>query len=172
MPAGLTLLAVMAVGGGWLWYSGRNIESTDDAYTDGRAVLIAPQVAGAVVALDVADNQFVRKGDPLIHIDPRQYQIARELAEADPLDPASNLNLAILYLESGMTAEATTQCRHNLQFDIAPAATYAILAQTFEQTGNLDAARAAYQSSLSLDPHNPVTLELLRQFDSQHPVSP
>ena len=81
LPVGLTLLAVMAVGGGWLWYSGRNIESTDDAYTDGRAVLIAPQVAGAVISLDVADNQFVRKGDPLIHIDPRQYQIDRELAE-------------------------------------------------------------------------------------------
>ncbi len=81
LPAGLTLLAVMAVGGGWLWYTGRNIESTDDAYTDGRAVLIAPQVAGSVISLDVADNQFVRKGDPLIHIDPRQYEIARELAE-------------------------------------------------------------------------------------------
>ena len=47
--------------------------------------------------------------------------LARELAEADPRDPSSNLNLAILYLESGMTLEAQTQCRHNLQFDIAPA---------------------------------------------------
>jgi len=37
--------------GGWLWYTGRNIESTDDAYTDGRAVLIAPQVAGSVISL-------------------------------------------------------------------------------------------------------------------------
>lgn len=81
LPVGLTLLAAMAIGGVTLWYLGRNIESTDDAYTDGRAVLIAPQVAGAVVSLNVADNQFVRKGDPLIHIDPRQYQIDRELAE-------------------------------------------------------------------------------------------
>src|SRR5208337_4812438 len=56
------------------------IESTDDAFIDGRAVLIAPQVAGTVISLDVADNQFVRKGDPLIHIDPRQYQNDRELA--------------------------------------------------------------------------------------------
>jgi tetratricopeptide (TPR) repeat protein len=98
--------------------------------------------------------------------------LARELAEADPCDPASNLNLAILYLESGMTAEAQTQCRHNLQLGIAPAIAYAILAQTFEQTGNPAAARDAYQLSLQLDPRNPVTLELLRRFDAHHPHIP
>ena len=78
----LSAVLVVALGGAWLWYSGRDVETTDDAYTDGRAVLIAPQVAGEVISLDVADNQFVKKGDPLIHIDPRQYQIARDLAAA------------------------------------------------------------------------------------------
>jgi membrane fusion protein, multidrug efflux system len=34
-----------------------------------------------VVSLDVTDNQFVKQGQPLIHIDPRQYQIDREQAE-------------------------------------------------------------------------------------------
>jgi membrane fusion protein (multidrug efflux system) len=38
-------------------------------------------VAGTVISLDVADNQFVRRGDPLIHIDPRQYQNDRDLAQ-------------------------------------------------------------------------------------------
>ncbi|WP_294535424.1 HlyD family secretion protein [uncultured Rhodoblastus sp.] len=80
LPAGLAIIATMALGGLYLWYSGRNIESTDDAFTDGRAVIVAPQVGGAVVSLDVADNQFVRKGDVLIRIDPRQYQNDRELA--------------------------------------------------------------------------------------------
>ena len=62
------------------WYSTRNIESTDDAYTDGRAITIAPQVSGTVVSLDVTDNEFVQKGQPLIHIDPRQYENDREQA--------------------------------------------------------------------------------------------
>jgi membrane fusion protein, multidrug efflux system len=61
--------------------SNRDIEVTDDAYTDGRAVVIAPRVSGVVVSLDVNDNQFVKQGQPLIHIDPRQYQIDREQAE-------------------------------------------------------------------------------------------
>ena len=80
-PVGLALVAAMTLGGLYLWYAGRNIESTDDAFTDGRAVAIAPRVGGAVIALDVVDNQFVHKGDVLIRIDPRQYQNDRELAE-------------------------------------------------------------------------------------------
>ena len=80
-PVGLMIVLALAVGGGALWLSGRNNESTDDAYTDGRAVIVAPQVAGTVISLDVADNQFVRRGDPLIHIDPRQYQNDRDLAQ-------------------------------------------------------------------------------------------
>jgi membrane fusion protein (multidrug efflux system) len=55
--------------------------STDDAYTDGRAVSIAPQVSGQVISLDVTDNQFVRKGQPLVHIDPRQYENDRTIAQ-------------------------------------------------------------------------------------------
>ncbi len=79
--AGLVIFALMALGGFYYWWAYRNVESTDDAYTDGRAVVIAPRVAGDVVSLDVTDNQFVKKGQPLIHIDPRQYRIDRELAE-------------------------------------------------------------------------------------------
>jgi hypothetical protein len=95
--------------------------------------------------------------------------IGREIAEADPRDTESNLNLAILYHELGMTQEALTQCRHNIQYGIAPAISYGILAQTLEQSGNLDAARDAYEASLRLDPRNPVTMELLRRFDEKHP---
>jgi membrane fusion protein (multidrug efflux system) len=75
------VLVLLLIGGIYYWLSTRNIESTDDAYTDGRAITIAPQVSGAVVTLDVTDNQFVKQGQPLIHIDPRQYRIDREQAE-------------------------------------------------------------------------------------------
>ena len=72
---------MLAAGGGYYWYSTKGLESTDDAYTDGRAVVISPRVSGNVVSLDVTDNQFVHEGDPLIHIDPRQFDAAREQAE-------------------------------------------------------------------------------------------
>jgi membrane fusion protein (multidrug efflux system) len=78
---GILVLLLLGAGGGYYWYSTKGLESTDDAYTDGRAVAISPRVTGIVVSLDVTDNQFVHKGDPLIHIDPRQFDAAREQAE-------------------------------------------------------------------------------------------
>jgi membrane fusion protein, multidrug efflux system len=78
---GLLVVAGLIVGGAFYWLKSRNVESTDDAYTDGRAIIMAPQISGRVVSLDVTDNEFVKRGQPLIHIDPRQYAIDREQAE-------------------------------------------------------------------------------------------
>jgi membrane fusion protein, multidrug efflux system len=86
---GIAVVGLLIAGGVYYWLATRGLESTDDAYTDGRAIVIAPQVAGVVVSLDVTDNQFVRMGQPLIHIDPRQYQIARDQAQG-ALDAAKN----------------------------------------------------------------------------------
>jgi len=78
---GAVVLTLLAIGGFYYWITTRNIEVTDDAYTDGRAITIAPRISGEVISLDVNDNQFVKQGQPLIHIDPRQFQIDREQAE-------------------------------------------------------------------------------------------
>ena len=88
----LILLAVL-LGGLWFWWSGRDLESTDDAYTDGRAVSISPHVSGYVTQLLVNDNQRVRRGDLLAVIDPRDFQAARDQA-------ASALHVAEAQLEN------------------------------------------------------------------------
>jgi membrane fusion protein (multidrug efflux system) len=79
---GICVVLLLLIGGGYYWWTTRNLESTDDAYTDGRAVTIAPQVSGVVLSLDVTDNQFVKKDQLLIHIDPRQYITDRDQATA------------------------------------------------------------------------------------------
>ncbi|MDR3486674.1 MAG: HlyD family secretion protein [Bradyrhizobium sp.] len=79
---GIAVILLLLIGGLYYWWSTRNLESTDDAYTDGRAVTIAPQVSGVVLSLDVTDNQFVKKDQLLIHIDPRQYITDRDQAAA------------------------------------------------------------------------------------------
>ncbi len=80
---GVIVVLLIAAGGFFYWFTTRNLESTDDAYTDGRAVTIASQVTGTVLSLDVNDNQFVKKDQLLIHIDPRQY-----VKDRDPADGA------------------------------------------------------------------------------------
>jgi membrane fusion protein, multidrug efflux system len=78
---GIAVVVLLIGAGLYYWIENRNLESTDDAYTDGRAITIAAQVAGTVVSLDVTDNQFVKKDQVLIHIDPRQYINDRDQAE-------------------------------------------------------------------------------------------
>src|SRR5678816_1140295 len=43
-------------------------ETTDDAQVDADVVPIAPHVAGLVVAVPVAENQSVKKGDVILQI--------------------------------------------------------------------------------------------------------
>jgi RND family efflux transporter MFP subunit len=83
------LLATLAIFGTALWV-GRLIwvHYMDDPWTrDGRVraevVNIAPDVSGAIVELPVRDNQFVRKGDLLMLIDPSHFRIAVEQALAN-----------------------------------------------------------------------------------------
>ncbi len=80
----LAIVLIAAVIGGVLWWlSVRNLQTTDDAYTDGRAVMISPKVAGYVADLAINDNQFVRAGDLLVQINPRDYITARDQARAN-----------------------------------------------------------------------------------------
>ncbi len=74
------VVLVGALGGGWYWWTTRNIVTTDDAYTDGRAIMVAPQISGEVVELAVTDNQHVMPGTVLIRIDPRPFLAARDQA--------------------------------------------------------------------------------------------
>jgi membrane fusion protein (multidrug efflux system) len=75
----IVVLAI-AIGGFWYWESTKDEATTDDAYTDGRAISIAPQVSGDVVDLAVNDNQFVHAGDVLLRIDPRLLIASRDQA--------------------------------------------------------------------------------------------
>ena len=75
----LIVLAAIAGAVGY-WYLTRNEVSTDDAYTDGNVVTVAPQVAGEVIARDINDNEHVKAGQVLVEIDPRPYQAARDQA--------------------------------------------------------------------------------------------
>ena len=77
----LGIVAVLAIAGGtYYWYATKDQQSTDDAYTDGRAITIAPKIAGYITELNITDNQRVHAGDVLLRIDQRDYIAAREQA--------------------------------------------------------------------------------------------
>ena len=77
--AAVLLTAVVVAGGSYYGYATSH-ESTDDAFIEGRIIQISSKVAGQVVKVYVTDNQVVKQGDPLLKIDPRDFEA--KLAEA------------------------------------------------------------------------------------------
>ena len=74
---------VFAVVLGWaMWDAYMGGPWTRDSTVRTYVVTMAPEVAGRIVELRVADNQFVHKGDLLLVIDPTNFKIALQLADA------------------------------------------------------------------------------------------
>ena len=82
----LVALVVVLVAVGWYWWDSRHWESTDDAQIDGYIYAISARVGGQVVKVNVDDGVFVRKGDVLVQIDPTDYKVALDRANADYQD--------------------------------------------------------------------------------------
>lgn len=80
----VTLVVVaVALGLSWaMWREYMGTPWTRDGVVRSYVVTMAPQVPGQIVSVAARDNQFVRKGDVLVTIDPTNYRIAVELAEA------------------------------------------------------------------------------------------
>ncbi|MBV9771746.1 MAG: efflux RND transporter periplasmic adaptor subunit [Bryobacterales bacterium] len=77
---GLIALVVLVVGGIFLWMYFSSYESTDDAEVDGHINMISPRVAGTVVGVYIEDDQFVKAGQTLVDLDPRDFKVALQQA--------------------------------------------------------------------------------------------
>jgi multidrug resistance efflux pump len=78
----LATVAVAALLSWAMWQAYMAAPWTRDGTVRVYIVTMAPEVAGRVVELPVADNQFVHKGDLLMVVDPTNYEIAVHQAEA------------------------------------------------------------------------------------------
>ena len=77
------LVVVLVIVGLSVWHYKKDHVSTDDAYTTGQTHQISPRVQGLVIERWVDDNQQVRKGDLLVKLDPRDYDVGTERADAN-----------------------------------------------------------------------------------------
>lgn len=69
-------------------------ESTDDAEVDGHLYPISARISGTVVAVNVDDNQEVPLGKELVKLDPADYQVQVEEAQAELEDARAATNEA------------------------------------------------------------------------------
>lgn len=122
-------------------------ESTDDAFIEGHIVSVAPKIAGQITNIFVRDNQIVKKGEPLVGIDSRDYEVQLEKKQASVQTYRANLKTVLSVLELMLakvtTAEAAARQAH-AQEDASRAANVAAQA-TFQRDQELLKSRTISQ---------------------------
>ena len=145
-----------------MWQAYMAAPWTRDGTVRAYVVTMAPEVAGRIVELTVADNQFVRKGDLLMVIDPTNYAIAVRQAEA-AVDQASAV------AKNAQVESDRRQKQTDLSVSAEDQQTFASNAQSANAAyrlavANLDQARANLERTRLLSPVDGYVTNLLTQF--------
>src|SRR4029077_300217 len=80
--AALLLLAFVIICGGLFVRNSLAWESTDDAQVNGHIMPLSERINGYVLEVPVIEGQLVHAGDVLVTIDPKDYKIAVDQAQA------------------------------------------------------------------------------------------
>jgi multidrug resistance efflux pump len=105
--AGLVVIAALAAF--YLYWRYLEHPWTRDGQVRALIVSVTPRVAGNVVQVHVADNQFVHKGDLLLEIDPAQYRLAVQAAAVElDLQRQTVAELEAAIESAAATVEAVT----------------------------------------------------------------
>jgi membrane fusion protein (multidrug efflux system) len=145
LVAGIGVIVLFAVG---LWWSGRGIETTDDAFIQTDITMIAPRVSGTVIALHVDDNQSVKAGEALFELDPADYETRVRQAEA---------NLAAAKAQAQSAEADLTITRTSAPAGVAQARAGLRAAQAQAERAKADVAR--YESLYQKDEISKQTLD-------------
>jgi membrane fusion protein (multidrug efflux system) len=106
--AAAVVVVLIALG---VWWHSTFSEDTDDAQVNGHLIQISSRIQGQVIKVDVEENQLVKAGDPIAELDPRDYQVAVENAEAALATAKANaiaarVNVPIITINTGSNLSA------------------------------------------------------------------
>jgi membrane fusion protein (multidrug efflux system) len=87
----LAILALVAAG---FWWHSTYFEDTDDAQVNGHLIQVSSRIAGQVLKVEVEENQQVAAGQVIAELDPRDFQVAVENAQAALATAQANANVA------------------------------------------------------------------------------
>ncbi|MBN1929079.1 MAG: HlyD family secretion protein [Chlorobiaceae bacterium] len=103
------LLVIGVIWGGSKLLRSLSYEETDNAQIVGDIYPVIPRVPGKVTEVLAEDNQSVKKGDVLVRIDTSDYQIRRDMAEAQLLRARAAVSAA----QAEIVAAGATQTKLN-----------------------------------------------------------
>ena len=99
------VLLIAAAAGIAYWLHVRQFESTDDAQIEAHLNPISARIDGNITKVYVENNQVVKPGDPLVDLDPNDFQVAlnqvrAQLAQARSMVIAQQPNVPITEVEN------------------------------------------------------------------------
>ena len=164
------VLALLVVGGGLFYWHSTFTETTDDAQVDGDLYQVSSRVTGQVISVKVEDNQKVQAGDLLLEIDPKDYQVALEQAQANLASAQANALQANVNVPIITTTTATTITTTGYDVQGATAAVAQAQKQAQAAEARVAQARAnATKSQLDVDRYTPLVEKDViskQQFDA------
>ena len=164
------VLALIVVGALLFWWHSTYYEDTDDAQVNGHLIQISSRIAGQVIQVNVEENQSVKKGDLLVQIDPKDFEVAVQQAEA-------NLQSAEANFEGAKVNVPVTTINTGTALTSAGADVHGTNAQVAQAEQQLTAARArvvqaqanATKSAADLERYKPLVEKDViskQQFDA------
>jgi membrane fusion protein, multidrug efflux system len=145
----VVVAAIIAI---FVWFARRNQVTTDDAYTDGNSITMAPKVSGYVINLYIDDNVYVHKGDLLLRIEQNDYAASQGQAQAQLASVRAQLEAARVAYEIA-----------RVQY---PAQLVAARAQQRAAEASFAQAQASYKRQHEVD-RRATTQETIDASDSQ-----
>jgi membrane fusion protein (multidrug efflux system) len=114
---GMLILLIIILVGSWIglkmFITSKTRIETDNAFIEADIVSLSAKVSGTVTRVLVSDNQFVKKGDLLVEIDPQDYQVQMAKASAGVSVAENETGGEYLKAEAARAALQLAKARHN-----------------------------------------------------------
>jgi membrane fusion protein (multidrug efflux system) len=164
------VVVLLVIGALFFYWRSTFTEDTDDAQVDGNLYQVSSRVAGQVVHVDVEEEQFVHAGDPIAEIDPKDFQVALEQAQADLANAQAAYEQAKVNVPiTGVNVSTTLQTSGS---DVLGSESGVEQAEAQAQAANakVESAKAeALKSQLDVDRYTPLVKKDViskQQFDA------
>ena len=119
----VVVVVLIALG---VWWHSTYSEDTDDAQVNGHLIQVSSRINGQVAKVYVEENQVVKAGDLIAELDPSDYQVAVENAEAALASAranaaAANVNVPIVTVNTGSNLRSADADVSGTQASVAQA---------------------------------------------------
>ena len=183
---GIVLLLMAGIYKGISWYRHTlTHESTEDAFIDGHIVQVSPRISGHIVQVKVKDNQWVKKGDVLVELDPADYEI--ELNAALAVLKSAGVAASMRAVDVDLTTIASQSALDDAQAAVTAAQANVAVAKAQKDTAegrceeiqlqirtaglDLDLAKAQAQAARAEHVRNQTDLRRYRQMQKTETIS-